>query len=209
MNDIPVFDKVKAYFANRFNEHGSTPRGSDWNSAEAQEKRFDQLLKVVDFSEPFSILDYGCGYAALYEYLVQRNADFQYFGFDIVEDILVAAQKGHPNCPGSHFTNSLDLVPKVDYAVVSGTFNIRLETDFDEWTEYVVHSLDQINEKTEKGFSFNLLTSYSDKEFKKPQLYYAEPCYFFDYCKRHFSRNVALLHDYNLYDFTILVRKVA
>ncbi|MBM3138043.1 MAG: class I SAM-dependent methyltransferase, partial [Chloroflexi bacterium] len=29
----------------------------------------------------------------------------------------------------------------------------------------------------------------------------------FDYCKVNFSKNVALLHDYKLYDFTIIVRK--
>ena len=38
-------------------------------------------------------------------------------------------------------------------------------------------------------------------------LYYADPCALFDYCKRSFSRNVALLHDYEIYDFTLLVRK--
>ncbi|HAW53355.1 MAG TPA: SAM-dependent methyltransferase, partial [Flavobacteriales bacterium] len=47
----------------------------------------------------------------------------------------------------------------------------------------------------------------SDPDRKRPDLYYGDPCFFFDYCKRNFSRNVALLHDYNLYDFTILVRK--
>jgi hypothetical protein len=30
---------------------------------------------------------------------------------------------------------------------------------------------------------------------------------FFDHCKRNFSRQVALLHDYGLWEFTILVRK--
>jgi hypothetical protein len=29
----------------------------------------------------------------------------------------------------------------------------------------------------------------------------------FDLCKRRHSRNVALLHDYGLYAFTVLVRK--
>jgi hypothetical protein len=29
----------------------------------------------------------------------------------------------------------------------------------------------------------------------------------FDLCKRRYSRNVALLHDYEIYEFTILVRK--
>jgi hypothetical protein len=38
-------------------------------------------------------------------------------------------------------------------------------------------------------------------------LYYADPCAIFDLCKRRYSRNVALLHDYGLYEFTIVVRK--
>jgi hypothetical protein len=58
-----------------------------------------------------------------------------------------------------------------------------------------------------KGFAFNALTSYSDPERMKNTLYYADPCRLFDLCKREFSRDVALLHDYGLYEFTILVRK--
>ena len=38
-------------------------------------------------------------------------------------------------------------------------------------------------------------------------LYYADPGRLFDLCKRRYSRNIALLHDYGLYEFTILVRK--
>jgi hypothetical protein len=41
----------------------------------------------------------------------------------------------------------------------------------------------------------------------RPDLYYADPRAIFDHCKRTFSRWVALLHDYGLYEFTILVRK--
>ena len=38
-------------------------------------------------------------------------------------------------------------------------------------------------------------------------LYYADPCALFDHCKTKYSRNVALLHDYGLYEFTLIVRK--
>jgi hypothetical protein len=38
-------------------------------------------------------------------------------------------------------------------------------------------------------------------------LYYADPRVLFDHCKTRYSKNVALLHDYGLYEFTILVRK--
>ena len=43
----------------------------------------------------------------------------------------------------------------------------------------------------------------------RPHLHYGDPLWFFDWCKRKYSRNVALLHDYDLYDFTIIVRKDA
>jgi hypothetical protein len=64
-----------------------------------------------------------------------------------------------------------------------------------------------MNEKSKAGFAFNVLTKYSDVEFMRKELYYADPCFLFDYCKRAFSKNVALLHDYNQYDFTLIVRK--
>ena len=58
-----------------------------------------------------------------------------------------------------------------------------------------------------RGFSFNCLTKYSDDTKMKDYLFYADPCQLFDYCKRNFSKQVALLHDYGLYEFTIIVRK--
>ena len=77
----------------------------------------------------------------------------------------------------------------------------------DEWNEYVVDTIASFNTLAVKGFAFNLLTKYSDKGYRKNNLFYADPLYFFDYCKMNFSRNIALLHDYSLYEFTILVRK--
>ena len=46
-------------------------------------------------------------------------------------------------------------------------------------------------------------------ERMKDYLFYADPGELFDHCKRRYSRWVALLHDYGLYEFTILVRKEA
>ena len=57
------------------------------------------------------------------------------------------------------------------------------------------------------GFAFNALSLYSDPDRRRPDLYYADPLYWFDHCKRRYCRFVALLHDYPLYEFTILVRK--
>ena len=64
-----------------------------------------------------------------------------------------------------------------------------------------------MDETSSRGFSFNCLTKYSDAEKMMDNLFYADPCDLFDYCKWNFSKQVALLHDYGLYEFTIIVRK--
>jgi len=98
-------------------------------------------------------------------------------------------------------------IKESDYIVASGIFNVKNEIIESEWLYYILSTIEIMNKKSKKGFAFNVLTKYSDKEYMKNYLYYADPLFLFDYCKRNFSRNVALLHDYDLYEFTILVRK--
>lgn len=201
-------DLIKNYFNERLDTHGATPRGADWNSPQAQETRFDQLLKIIADPQDFTFLDYGCGYGALLEYIEKKGLKYRHFnGFDILESMVIKAKEIFQTNNKASFFSELQDVPIVDYAVASGVFNIRLKTSYEDWTQYTLTCLDQVNQLTKKGFSCNFLTKYSDADRMMPQLYYADPCFLFDYCKTHYSKNVALLHDYNLYDFTILVRK--
>ena len=92
-------------------------------------------------------------------------------------------------------------------SVSSGIFNVKLNNTNTEWLKYCLETMHIINDLTIKGFSFNMLTKYSESNFMKDNLYYADPLYIFDYCKNNFSKYVALKHDYPLYEFTIIVRK--
>lgn len=207
MSESSDLDKVKNYFTEKLNEHSATHRGVDWPSVVSQEIRFAQLLHVIDASKKYSLLDFGSGYGGMYDYLVRLGHDLHYVGYDIAEPMIAKGQELHPKDPDCWFTGNIEEIPIVDYAVVSGTFNMKLDADFDAWTQVVIEALNQMNAHTSKGMAFNMLTKYSDADRMRPDLYYADPGFFFDHCKRNFSRNVALLHDYNLYDFTILVRK--
>ncbi len=207
MTKSPNLDPVKAYFEERIDAHGDSPRGADWNSDTSQEGRFDQLLKVCDPSAPFSILDYGCGYGALADYLAEKGLQAEYHGFDITEKAIAAARRHHAGKPGRSFYTDKSQLPVCDYVIASGIFNYRAGHSIETWTVYVLSVLQHFNELSRKGFASNFLTKYSDADRMRPDLYYADPCYLFDHCKRNFAKNVALLHDYTLYDFTILVRK--
>ena len=206
MSDVPDLDQVKSYFDKRVSEYGASPRGADWNSPASQHTRFDQILKVVT-TAPFSILDYGCGYGALADYLFQKGLEVDYYGFDILESAIDVARQAHLGKPNCTFLSGQDRLPVCDYTVASGIFNFRGETLFDEWTGYVLKILSRFNDLSRRGFSSNFLTKYSDADKMRSDLYYADPLFLFDHCKRKFSQNVALLHDYQLYDFTIIVRK--
>ena len=198
---------VANYYSAKLAEYGQTPRGVDWNGEESQTERFEQLAKVVDPGGPYSVNDLGCGYGAFYDYLKQRLGTFSYTGYDISEAMISAARSRHNQNRGPRYLVASKPLEAADYGVASGIFNVRLERGDSEWREHLESTLAVLDRTSIRGFAFNCLTSYSDPEKMRDYLYYADPCYLFDLCKRRYSRHVALLHDYGLYEFTIIVRK--
>jgi SAM-dependent methyltransferase len=206
-NDAKILDDVESYYSEKIAVHGATARGVDWNSPDSQRLRFVQLLKLTDHSQPFTINDYGCGYGALADYLKGEGYAFQYWGFDISPRMIAKAAELHAGMRELTFVNKKDNLNEADYTVASGIFNVKLRASSTEWESYVLRTLETINRLSKRGFAFNVLTKYSDPELRRPDLYYADPLFFFDYCKTKFSRFVSLIHDYPLYEFTILVKK--
>jgi SAM-dependent methyltransferase len=202
-----ILAEVAEYYTAKLARHGATPRGVDWNGAESQTLRFEQLRKIVNTTEYFSVNDLGCGYGAFYDFLTDRYESFSYLGIDVSADMIQAAEGGHRDSRQARFALRSAPEEVADYGVASGIFNVRLGRSDDEWRVYLEATLDALDRTSRLGFAFNCLTSYSDAERMRGDLYYADPCALFDSCKRRYSRNVALLHDYGLYEFTILVRK--
>ena len=199
--------EVLDYFHEKLAVHGAVPQGVDWNSIQAQTLRFDQIIQIVNPGNYFSILDYGSGFGSLVNYLDGRGFQYQYVGFDPLESMILKAIELFGSKLYCQFTDLEETLQPVDYVVASGIFNVKLDTTEALWTDYCLCLLQRMDELSHNGFAFNMLTKYSDTHKMRPDLYYGDPLFLFDYCKRKFSRNVTLLHDYDLYDFTILVRK--
>ena len=201
--------QLNKYFVEKLELHGATPMGVDYKEPEAQALRFEQLVKVIDPAQKFTVIDYGSGYGGMFDFLYKKGWDFEYYGIDLIEKMVLAGQESHKDFPNAHFTTDETEVPRVDYLLAGAIFNIKMKTSYEEWQEFTLQTLRNMDKLCSKGFSFNMLTKYSDADrmAERPDLFYGDPTFFFDFCKRNFSRNVALLHDYGLYDFTILVRK--
>lgn len=206
-----ILQTVERYYADRLREFGATARGVDWNSPESQVLRFDRLLEVVGAPAGAhvvdTLLDIGCGYGALLDTVRERRLPLRYRGFDISADMVAAAVARHGASVEAAFTTDPAAFRPSTYAVASGIFNVRLHHDATAWHDYVWATIQSLHEASAQGFAFNMLSTYSDVERRRDTLYYADPLEVFDRCKRTFSTRVALLHDYPLYEFTIVVRK--
>jgi SAM-dependent methyltransferase len=206
-----IINQLNQFYKEQLELYGSTAQGVNWKNEEAQVVRFIQLLKILENeSESFSINDLGCGYGALAPFMLKAGfQNFVYRGYDLSKDMIEKAKETYRDITQASFytIQKTQEMEEADYCVASGIFNKKLSLKEFEFLSYILETLEIMNEKSKKGFAFNMLTSYSDKDKQREDLYYANPSFIFDYCMRNFSRNVALLHDYKAYDFTILVRK--
>ncbi|MFM2268183.1 MAG: hypothetical protein RL757_1624 [Bacteroidota bacterium] len=212
-----VKEKLSQHYATKLMDFGATPRGVDWGSEIAQTVRFEQLLRLFPshfFNPPVVtpnlpvVLDFGCGYGGFFPFLQQKiKIPFQFIGFDALPEMIEMAKKNYPNQTNLTWTNQFSTENKVNFITASGVFNVKADISNQDWQEYVVHTLHQFDAATTDGFAFNLLSLYSDIPKRRDYLFFADALFFFDYCKRHFAANVALLHDYGHWDFTIIVKK--
>jgi SAM-dependent methyltransferase len=201
-----LLDDVAHYYAERLGRFGPTPAGVDWRDEASQRMRFEQVAKVVENREG-SVLDLGCGYGAMLEFLREREFAGAYRGLDVVPEMIEAAAARNADDDAAGFAIGSLPGSTADYVLASGIFNVRQQTGDAEWRDYVEATLTEMDHAARCGFAFNCLTSYSDPERTRDDLYYGDPCHYFDLCKRRYSREVALLHDYGLWEFTIIVRK--
>lgn len=203
----PLLEPIDRFYASTLASHGKTAEGVGWNSTAAQTLRFEALAHLLqDRPAAASVIDYGSGYGAFLRYLQSNGFDGQYWGYDVCAPMISAAISEFGGDRRAHFTRERAELPRAEYCVASGIFSVKLEASDAEWQKHIIATINDMRALATRGIAFNALTSYSDPEKLRPDLYYSDPLHLFDYCKRNLSRRVTLLHDYKLYDFTIIVR---
>lgn len=202
-----IHEQVAQYYGKKLATHGPVAAGVDWRDEASQVLRFEQLAHLFRRDPTASVADIGCGYGAFLKYIRQRGHGGLYIGLDVSPEMIDTARQMAADA--SNYLFDIGEMPStpVDYVVASGIFNVRLDFDAIEWNRYIEGRVDAMNSAASRGLAFNCLSLYSDVEKRRPDLHYADPLFWFDRCKRRYGRNVALFHDYDLYEFTIVVRK--
>lgn len=201
-----VLKKVEELYSSNIEKFGINSKAVGWNTEDCHNLRFNKLCAELPKDALITIADLGCGYGALYDYLAANNVIVkEYHGYDISQNMLEECDKNLGGKTPLKLINSAKLQHKCDYVMASGIFNNICSANKREWFKYVLNTLDDMNEYSEKGFAFNLLTNQVD--FMREDLFYADPTFFFNLCREKYSRKVSLYHNYDLWEWTIIVSK--
>jgi SAM-dependent methyltransferase len=202
-----IHANVAGYYASKLARHGATARGVDWNGEQSQILRHRQFLRLFGDEHSASVLDLGCGYGDFLRFMREQSFIGQYIGYDVAPEMITAARHVHGEADDRRWAVGATPDRRVDYAVASGIFNVKGEVSADRWRQYLDDTIDVLARVSQRGFGFNVLTSTSDPKLRRADLYYADPLELLGDCLSRYGRSVALLQDYGLWEFTILVRR--
>jgi len=157
-------------------------------------------------STPISVNDYGSGYGGFYRYLDQHtDIDLgTYNCYDISEKMLDEARETIES-EDARFHNDDEITTEADVSIACMTFHDSHDNSNEEWNQYMKDAIENMYEMSTSAIGFTALTTYVD--YEKDNLYYADPREFFHFCKSNLSDDVTLLHDYGLYEWTIVAFK--
>jgi SAM-dependent methyltransferase len=202
-----ILSDVAAYYASKLKAHGSTPRGVDWNGTNSHETRHKQFLRLLDGSPDASVIDLGCGFGDFLRFLRAAGHQGRFIGYDIAPSMIEKARELYGESDDRQWRIGAEPTETADFAIASGIFNIKGDVPSELWTRHVHQTIDVLAHAGRRGFAFNVLSLSSDPDRRRPNLYYADPTDMLAHCLSRYGRSIALMQDYGLYEFTIVVRQ--
>lgn len=201
-----IHSAVRDYYTAAIERHGSTAKGVDWNDDWSHRLRQEQFLRLLTCDPTASVLDLGCGYGDLLKVLRETGHAGVYIGCDLSPAMIDAARRTFGEGPDRRWWVGDDPGDTCDFAIASGIFNVRRGVDEATWAQYVEMTIDKLARLGRRGFGFNMLSMSSDPERRREDLHYVNPVKMLETCLNRYGRQVAILQDYGLWEFTVLVR---
>ncbi len=180
---------------------GESVRTLDWGSENTQLLRFSILSEIGDLNGK-SILDVGCGFADLYDFLKDRFENIKYTGVDITPTVLEIAQKKHPGLDLRLIDILNSPIENYDYVLASGIHTVKVENNY----EFAMRMIKKMYSICNVGVATNMISS------QPKNSEYAEHVYSFSSSQvlnevQKISDFAVIRHDYLPHDFTIYLYK--
>jgi SAM-dependent methyltransferase len=190
-------------YERRLREHGHSPETLGWGRPGREHVRFGVMADVINEVGADSVLDVGCGFADLHDYLRARGWGGRYSGIDIVPGLLREARRRDPNlsleeADVSSYRAGEDGI--FDAVVASGVFNSLLTAEPNE--EHITRSVTRMFELSRRAICVDFMSSHVD--FRHPAGWHTDPAWALELASG-LSRRFRLRHDYMPFEFALLV----
>lgn len=196
--------RIASFYNEKCKELGDDIGSVGWKDKKSQFLRFEMLFRELSVKGK-RILDLGCGFGDLVEYLDKKaDGSFSYIGVDISKAHLEIARQKHTRNnvefrEGDIFGLSFE-ESEIDIVVESGMLNYKHSNNM-EYTEKVLRESYRI---AREAVSFNFLTDRVDYQLEKN--FHYSPEKLLESALGH-TPYVCLYNDYPLYEFTLILKK--
>ena len=191
-------------YEDRLKEFGYDPQTLDLGVIGKQEVRFSVLAQMALQFPDSSVLDIGCGFADLYNFLKLNNWKGKYTGIDIVPGLITEAKKRNPEIDilTGDITNKDFTIDKHDFVIASGVMNESLPSG--ENKTHIKSMLENMFRLSKKMVSVDFMTTNVD--FQKPGSWHTDPSWILSEALTLTPR-VNLRNDYMRFEFSIFLYK--
>ena len=202
--------KLAEHYEECYKKHGDNHLGLDWPNKEDTLKRHKVMLELTkrDNDGPCTLLDFGCGTSAFYEYILSEghSTKIKYSGLDINLSLLEKAQEKFPNTTFYHMDIlKVQNIPNFDYMICNGVFTEKRDLTQEEMFIFFSEVIKKLWNKTNKGIAFNLMSKQVDWERK--DLFHVSLDKLGWFLKENLTRSFLIRNDYGLYEYTTYVYK--
>lgn len=189
--------EVAHFYSEGLRRYGYSPRSLGWVEG-TQETRFRVLAEVGDL-EGCPVLDVGCGFGDLYEFLCKEGIKVDYTGVDMNPDLLEIARMRHPD---ARFVTAdfeeATIRGRFDWAFASGVFNYMVS----DHRAFVGNVVRKMFRTARQGIAIDFLNS--SASFLSAGLYRPDPADMYRFCCK-LSKRVVLRCDYKPTEFCVYV----
>lgn len=173
------------------------PRSLSWRDKQSQQLRMDVLSQIIDLNNK-SILDVGCGFGDLYDYLKDRYQNFTYTGIDIVHENIEVAKQKYPNIEFIEADFNSYNGEKFDVVLASGALSFKVP----DYKKVYFALISKMFETAKLAVGFNMLDAElhsNDELFASYSLAEVN-----EFCAS-LTNKIKISQDYLPYDFTMFL----
>lgn len=200
--------KIVEHYEDCLRKFGDNHLGVDWPKEEDAQLRYKIMLEIIYDQKKCSLLDFGCGAAHLYEFILGNSyKNINYTGLDLSKEMIKVCRQKFPEISFilADILETPDQIGEFDYIILNGVFTEKQELSFDEMFEYFKRLIKALYLKTTTGIAFNVISKHVDWE--REDLFHLPFDILGSFLKSEISPNYIIRNDYGLFEYTVYLFK--